>query len=95
LIGIAMGDATSWVTSEMLTRLTTVDDYFLDWVGDLIEKNPRVRAAIESRRQEVQGIMQPGDELWEWQRGRDLAADAGLAVVRGGQIVKAWADWKS
>ena len=88
-------DATGWVTRSMLIRLTTVDDYFASFIGPLAEKNAHIRHAIEARRQEVQAILLPGDELWEWQRGRALAADGGLAVVRGDLVVKAWHDWLS
>jgi hypothetical protein len=91
-----MADMTDHVQPSMLTRSTTQSQYEADWgMNDLERLRPEIRRRIELRRAEVAEHLRGGGELWEWQQGRDLAAHGGVAIVRDGGIVKAWADWKS
>ena len=79
---------------DQLIRLTSFAQYEADWF-------PGIRGAPAERwaatRAEIAAVMAPGDELWEWKSAgfQSLAGDAGLAVVRGGKVVRAWSLWKS
>ena len=73
---------------DQLTRRTSFAQYEADWF-------PGVRGVPAERwaaiRAEIAGVMAEGDELWEWESAgfQSLAGDAGLAVVRGGRVVRA------
>jgi hypothetical protein len=51
---------------------------------------------IEQREAAITAKMRPGDELWEFEHGdRPFAMSWGLAIVRAGEVVEAWVEWKS
>jgi hypothetical protein len=73
-------------TKDQLTRRTSLTQYEAEWFPG-IRGGPRHR--WEALQAEIAAIMQPGDELWEWQSAgfHELRGDAGLAVVRSGEVI--------
>jgi hypothetical protein len=71
---------------EMLTDQTAI-----------AELKKQAEAEIKKRSAEIAAQMQPGDELWEWDGGgwHQLAGRSGLAIVRGGKIIRQWCDFRS
>jgi hypothetical protein len=71
---------------EQLTDKTKVDDI-----------KRQAEDGIKKLSAEIASQMQPGDELWEWDRGgwHQLAGRSGVAIVRDGKIVKEWCLCKS
>ena len=80
-----------------LKRQTTYRAFTGQWLGD---ENGVIPARFEERvavaEAKIAAKMQPGDELWEWESGdRAFAMTWGLAIVRGGEVVDSWYEWKS
>ena len=57
----------------------------------------RAKDKIKKRAAEIAALMQPGDELWEWDGGgwHHLAGRGGVAIVRNGKIVQRWCEIRS
>lgn len=81
---------------RVLRCKTTYEDYSRRRLENLMDR-PDVKDKITQRSAEIAAQMEPGDELWEWDSGgwHCLAGRAGVAIVRNGQIVKQWCEWKS
>ncbi|MBX9653490.1 hypothetical protein K2Y11_07695 [bacterium] len=81
---------------RILRCKTTYEEYC---VRQLAESacTPDFRAKIKTRSAEIAALMLPGDELWEWDAGgwHRLAGNGGVAIVRDGQIIKQWCEFKS
>ncbi|MBA4062699.1 MAG: hypothetical protein C0501_03140 [Isosphaera sp.] len=85
------------VPKDKLKRRTTYREFTAQWLADengqILE---RFRKRFEEREAEVAAKMRPGDELWEFEYGdRAFAMTWGLAIVRSGEVVESWIEWKS
>ena len=82
---------------RVLRRKTTYTDYCARRLKDLPSLLADSKHKIAQREAEIATEMEPGDELWEWDAGgwHRLAGREGVAIVRDGQIVKQWCEWKS
>ena len=71
--------------AEWLQNLGLVDTLS----GQLLER-------IENYGRRFSGLMEPGDEIWEWKTGTDdFGAAGGFAILREGDIIWADATWRS
>jgi hypothetical protein len=96
----------AWVTSLLaayegavdhawLQPAVTVAEFFAPFVRNAeIHIQPKVRgeyeAAIAADRKLIEATMQPGDVLRPWWIEHYGVGRVGVAVLRGGQVVKAW-----
>jgi hypothetical protein len=76
-------------------QAVTVEEFFAPFVRNAeTHIQPKVRAeyeaAIAADREFIEGAMKPGDVLRPWWVGHYGVGRAGLAVLRGEQVVKAW-----
>jgi hypothetical protein len=84
----------SWVTVDKLIERATLDEY-------LSRERPADRgteevARVARRKQDLEALMQPGDEWWHWVSGTEpLMQEGGLALVRHGRVEWARLDWIS
>ena len=91
-------DVIHFVQITMLTQRVTLDEYLtMHGAINLSEQNTKVKQSIKKRRAEVNALLRlnDGSELWEWSHGPFLGAIGGLAVLRAGDIIRAWRDWRS
>jgi hypothetical protein len=75
---------------------TTYEDHCDRRFPDLVNQ-PNAQEKVKIRSSEIAAQMELDDELWEWDAGgwHRLAGRAGVAIVRNGNIVKQWCEWKS
>jgi hypothetical protein len=87
---------------SMLLREVTLEEYVeIQYPPHLLEKFPQqARAARSLERAELLAATCPGDRFWLWQRtdgsGRTDGSQrewGGLAVKRGGKLVRVWLAW--
>jgi hypothetical protein len=85
------------IAKEWLKRPTTYRAFTARWLADEDGNIPeRFLKRLEEREAEIAAKMRPGDELWEFEYGdRAFAMTWGLAVVRAGEVVESWVEWKS
>jgi hypothetical protein len=90
------------VDESMLFQEVTLDEYLALQYPPFRETNlpEQARADRDIEREEIQAATMPGDRLWLWRRvdesGRtDGSASewGGLAVKRGGEIIRTWLVW--
>ena len=94
-----------WISDDsdlcrILRSRTTYEAYcerLFDGITDLAARDDVKRRAedrFKERSIEIATQMEPGDELWEWDAGgwHHLAGRGGVAIVRGGKIVKQWCE---
>jgi hypothetical protein len=81
---------------RILRCQTTYEDYCDRRFPDLANQ-PDAQDKVKIRSSEIAAQMELGDELWEWDAGgwHRLAGRAGVAIVRNGNVVKQWCEWKS
>ncbi|VTR97331.1 unnamed protein product [Gemmata massiliana] len=86
------------VDESMLFQEVTLDEYLALQYPTFREANHPEQARIE--RAEIQAATMQGDRLWLWRRidesnRTDGSASewGGLAVTRGGKIIRAWLVW--
>jgi len=82
---------------ESLIRRTTYHEYIARRTEAVPSIGDRVLRKIEERAVWIQTMMLPHDELWEWESGDwdRFAGDSGLAIIRDGEIIQSWIEWKS
>jgi len=82
---------------DVLIRRTTYREYMARWLEGVEHVPERVLQRIEQRSAEIEARMLPGDELWEWDPGGwdQLRGTSGLAILRNGEVVEYWVEWKS
>ena len=85
------------IDPKYLTRRVTYREYNERFVGPIEELPPRIQQQIVQKEAELVRELQPGDELWEWDMGgwNSFAGTSGLAILRGGMVIKSWVCWKS
>ena len=83
--------------ASVLRRRTTYLEYMERWLDGYGPISAAMVTRIHERSAAIEAEMYPGDELWEWDAGGwdRLAGRSGLAIVRGGRIIKQWVEWKS
>jgi hypothetical protein len=88
-------DWTDIVTTDMLKRRVTLDEYFAERT-EWVRKGYITKAAVDQDRAYLEVRAQPQDEWWEWGLGTEpLMQMGGLALVRCGNVVWARDDWIS
>lgn len=85
------------IAKDWLKRRTTYRDFSAQWLADEDGTIPaRFLKRFEEREAEIAAKMGPGDELWEFEHGdQAFAMTWGLAIVRAGEVVESWVEWKS
>jgi hypothetical protein len=93
-----LGEYTTDLDPSWLLPAVSVDEFFARDVRHLLSRRrPERRAEIEAElaagRATIEAAMEPGDELRPWLHRFHPAGPSGhmgVAVVRGGRVVKAW-----
>jgi hypothetical protein len=88
---------------QILRQKTTYEAYCDRQLEEITDgsKKERIKKeaqeGVKKRAAEIAAEMQPGDELWEWDGGgwHRLTGRGGVAIVRGGMIVRRWCLVKS
>lgn len=81
-----------------LKRRTTFREYTRQFLGDDGGELPeRFEKRVAGREAQIAAKMQPGDESWEYEHGdwNAFGATSGLAIVRDGEVIESWWEWKS
>jgi hypothetical protein len=73
-----------------------VRDYYAQHVN-FAHLSARMKQHVEDKAAEITAELQDGDELWEWDAGgwQHSAGRSGLAILRGGNVVRCWCLWMS
>ena len=79
---------------RILRCQTTYESFFRRQTEGMIDRIGGMTEKVRQRSAEIAAEMKPGDELWEWDAGgwHRLAGRKGIAIVRGGRIVKEWCE---
>lgn len=77
-----------------ITQEVTLDEY-LDqrYPQGFVAGSVQARAYRQQEQDLIQAEIQPGDTLWLWQEGEWPFDQGGLAVKRGGEVVRVWLTW--
>jgi hypothetical protein len=88
-------DWTDLVSTEMLTRRITLDEYQAEYV-ELANRGLISQSKVDRDRAMLEALIRPGEEWWEWVMGTEpLRQMGGLALVRQGRVLWARNDWIS
>jgi hypothetical protein len=90
------GERPTNLVQQSLKQQTTYREYAAKWIDEGGNIPPGFLPRVEQREAEIAAKMQPGDELWEYEYGdwNAFTGVSGLAIVRGGVVVKSWVEWE-
>ena len=81
---------------EWLVGRTKVREFYDRLVKDFVAVPESLRAKVEAHAARIEAKLQPDDELWEWRNeGGPFASAGGMAILRGGEVVEWWSEWRS